>query len=168
MRLVVVTGGGADVAGRVRALVEAGAEVLVREPALPAGLPLPRVILHARMPGAAAVAHALHLGSDADVAAWRARFAGRLGVSAHSRADALAARAAGADLAFLSPIFAPRHGRPALGPDGLTGLFALGGVRPEHLAACRAAGAAGVAVLGGIWDAPDPVEAWRSYRRALG
>ncbi len=76
MRVIVVTAGGDDLVPRVWRLCEAGAEVLVRESALPAGLPLDRVILHARMPGAGEVAAALHLPDGADVAAWRARFRG--------------------------------------------------------------------------------------------
>ncbi|MSQ01371.1 MAG: hypothetical protein EXR71_05685 [Myxococcales bacterium] len=164
MRILVITDGGEALAQKVHALGDAGASVLIREPALPPGLPLDRVILHARMPGAAAVAHALHLSADMDVVSWRARFAGPLGVSAHSREAALAALAAGADYALLSPIFAARHGRDALGPGGLAGLWALGGVLPEHLGICRDHGALGVAVQSHIWRATDPIAALRSYR----
>jgi thiamine monophosphate synthase len=120
------------------------------------------------MPEAAAVAHALHLPGGADVAAWRARFRGPLSVSAHALDEARAALAAGAATAFVSPMFAPRHGRPPLGadtraPGALRGLLALGGVRPEHAGVLRAADAAGAAVLGGVWEAPDPAAAVRAY-----
>ena len=164
MRILVITDGGDDLVPKVHALCDAGASVLIREPALPPGLPLDRVILHARMAGAAAVAHALHLSAEMDVVSWRARFAGTLGVSAHSREDAMAALAGGADYAMLSPIFAARHGRAALGPTGLAGLWALGGVLPEHLGICRDRGAVGIAIQGGIWHAPEPIAALRSYR----
>lgn len=52
----------------------------------------------------------------------------------------------------LSPIVAARKGRPAWGLGVLAAsplpVFALGGVGPEHAAACISAGAAGVAVIG--------------------
>ncbi len=163
MRILVITDGGLDLVQRVHQLWDAGASVLVREPTLPAGLPLDRVILHARMPGAADVAHALHLSAEMDVVSWRARFTGTLGVSAHSREAALAALGAGADYALLSPIFAARHGRDPLGPTGLAGLWALGGVLPEHVGICRERGAVGIAVQGAIWHAPAPVAALQRY-----
>ena len=157
MRLIAVTGGGEQFAQRVAEALEAGAEVLVRELALPEGLPLERVILHARMPGAAEAATALHLSADMDVAEWRRRFSGPLTVSAHSAEEAQRKRDLGADAVFLSPIFAARHGREALGTAGLRGHIALGGVVPERLAECALAGAVGVAVLGGIWHSPDGI-----------
>ena len=70
------------------------------------------------------------------------------------------------DALLLSPIFEARKGRPALGREALRGaahsatapaplLFALGGVSAHNAAACLAAGAAGVAVIGAAL-APDP------------
>lgn len=162
-RVIAVTAGGPDLQARVLALLDVGVEVLVREPTLPEGLPLDRVILHARMPGALECATKLHLGGGADVRHIRGCFTGVLGVSCHDPAEAEAARGAGADYTFLSPIFAARHGRPARGLAGLAGNVALGGVGIEQLVACRAAGAVGVAVLGAIWDAPDPVAAARAF-----
>lgn len=172
MRLVVITAGGPDLVARARALLDVGAEVLVREPTLPEGLPLERVMLSARMPGAERVATALHLPGGSDLAAWRARFAGPLGYSAHSPDEARAALAAGATTVFLSPLFAPRHGRPALGPavlapGALDGLIALGGVEAQHAGALAAAGAAGAAVQGGVWGARDPVAAALAYLAAF-
>lgn len=152
-----ISGGGDDVAERVQAALDAGAEVLVREPAIPAGIPLDRVILHARMPGALACARALHLASDMPVPDWRRRFHGRISCSAHSVEQAYQQLDEGADDVLLSPIFAPRHGRPPLGTAGLRGLWALGGVTTARIEACREAGAVGVAVLGGVWSAPDGV-----------
>jgi thiamine-phosphate pyrophosphorylase len=68
-----------------------------------------------------------------------------------------------ADAVLLSPILAARKGRPALGLDALsrakgeleragrkTLLFALGGVSANDAAACVAAGAWGVAVIGAV------------------
>jgi thiamine-phosphate pyrophosphorylase len=71
--------------------------------------------------------------------------------------DDLAPR--GADALVLSPIFEARHGRPALGLDALRGpkLYALGGVSSQNAAACLAAGAAGVAVVGAALGGDEPL-----------
>lgn len=95
-----------------------------------------------------------------------------LGVSAHSLADVAAAAEAGADYVTLSPIFPtaskPGYG-PALGPEAIAAarryglpIVALGGLAEDTLGPCRAAGAAGFAVMGGLMRAPDPAEAARS------
>ena len=79
--------------------------------------------------------------------------------------EAEAARAAGADLALVSPVFAPRSkpvDRAPLGPAGFASLaarlacpaYALGGVTAEGLAAL--AKVAGAAVVGAVLDAPEP------------
>jgi len=69
------------------------------------------------------------------------------------------------DARLLSPIFEARKGRPALGlaaleraqesSTGRPALFALGGVAASNAAACIAAHAAGVAVIGAAL-VPDP------------
>ncbi|MCC6901338.1 MAG: thiamine phosphate synthase [Polyangiaceae bacterium] len=65
-----------------------------------------------------------------------------------------------ADALVLSPIFEPRHGRPALGVGALGGaklpVYALGGVTAERAARARSAGAAGVAVVGAVLGDDDP------------
>ena len=165
-RVIAVTGGGPDLLARVHTLLDAGLEVLVREPALPEGLPLDRVILHARMPGALAVARQLHVGAGEDLAALRTRFAVPFGVSCHDPEEAATARGAGAAYTFLSPIFADRHGRPARGTAGLAGNVALGGITLDTCEMCHAAGAVGVAVLGALWSAPDLAGAARAFRDA--
>lgn len=179
--LLGITDGGPELAARCRAAAAAGLPaLLVREATLPEvllDLPL-RLLLHARMPGAIEVARArglgLHLPSGADVAATRARFDGWLGVSCHSPDEVRAARAAGADHALLSPIWAPTSKpldrRPPLGPEalaGLDGVIALGGVTPARVGSCLRAGAAGVAVLGGIFGAADVGAAVRAYLAAV-
>lgn len=94
-----------------------------------------------------------------------------IGVSAHAPADLAAAARAGADYVTLSPIFPtaskPGYG-PALGPEAITAalryglpVVALGGIGEGTLAACREAGAAGFAVMGGVMRAEDPGEAVR-------
>jgi thiamine-phosphate pyrophosphorylase len=82
--------------------------------------------------------------------------------------EPLRAAVVAADAVVLSPIFAPRKGRPALGLAGLErvrdartksqptpALFALGAVAAENAAHCLAAGATGVAVIGAALE-PDP------------
>ncbi|MBI5015168.1 MAG: thiamine phosphate synthase [Deltaproteobacteria bacterium] len=121
----------------------------------------------------------LHLpGTGFDVAAVRRAHPGvLLGVSCHGAADVECASAAGADYAFLSPLFAPTSktsSSPPLGREGFRAvasrsrlpLLALGGIRPERLEAAAAAGAAGAAVLGDLFLAPDPMLRAVQYRRA--
>jgi thiamine-phosphate pyrophosphorylase len=128
---------------------------------------------------AALGAPGLHLPSrPAGLAALRRELPGvLLGVSCHSRGELEEAAAAGADYAFLSPLFAPVSkpaGGPVLGPDGFREavralplpVLALGGVTPERLADAAAAGAAGAAVLGSLFQAPDPAAQARAYREA--
>jgi thiamine monophosphate synthase len=92
---------------------------------------------------------------------------GWLGRSCHSAAELTRARAEGVDHAFLSPVFLttskPGHG-PALGLPGLAELvphgppvFALGGIGPDDVPGCLAAGAWGVAVMGGVMRDPASV-----------
>lgn len=96
--------------------------------------------------------------------------AGRLvSVAVHDEAEALAA--AGADLALVSPVFAPgskpTDTRPTLGPEGFHRLasavpcpaFALGGL--DAARAQQLSGAAGVAVVSSVLAAADPRGACR-------
>lgn len=114
-------------------------------------------------------AHGVHLPQGHSVRRARRR-AGRealIGVSAHSLEEARSAAHEGADYITLSPVF-PTAGKPgygpALGPDGLSHvaarlaipIIALGGVDADTAAACLEAGAAGVAVMGGVMGASDP------------
>ncbi|MGF1611747.1 MAG: thiamine phosphate synthase [Kiloniellales bacterium] len=129
---------------------------------------------------AARTAHGLHLPRDGDVAKARSALGPEklIGTSAHDLAEAQAAAAVGADYVTLSPIFAsrskPGYG-PALGPEGLgeiaRGLpipvMALGGIEAGNAAACLAAGAAGVAVMGAVMAAADPGAAVAELLAAL-
>jgi len=47
-------------------------------------------------------------------------------------------------------------------------IIALGGVTLARVAECLDAGARGIAVIGAVWDAPDPVGAWHAFAEALG
>ena len=97
---------------------------------------------------------------------------GLVGVSAHSVAEVAAAARYGADYATLSPIFAtaskPGYG-PALGPEAIAAacvhglpVLALGGITPATASVCRAAGAAGIAVMGDLMRSPDPAPTLRA------
>jgi len=86
-----------------------------------------------------------------------------VGRSCHSATELRDAAAEGCAYATLSPIFRsaskPSYG-PLLGPEALRGaplpVLALGGVTTSNAAACVAAGAHGVAVMGEVMRAPDP------------
>ncbi len=177
--IVGITCGGPALVERITAALEAGLDrVLIREPALPAGVEAlartwhGRVVLHARMPGAAELARALPvaLHQPADGPTPTGVLWSR---STHSREEATAAMAAGAAWVLLSPIWVspskPGDLRPPLGAEALgwtRGAVALGGVRPDRIAACRAAGAIGVAGMGGLFGAPDVARAAAAWRAA--
>jgi thiamine-phosphate pyrophosphorylase len=90
-----------------------------------------------------------------------------IGASAHSPAEAVVQLRAGADYVTVSPVFPtaskPGYG-PALGLEGLAGavaaapgpVLALGGITAGNAGQCRAAGAAGIAVMGEVMRAHDP------------
>jgi thiamine-phosphate pyrophosphorylase len=90
-----------------------------------------------------------------------------VGRSCHDTAGLSRAAAEGCAYATVSPVCPtsskPGYG-PALGFDGLrasvaqatVAVYALGGVRASGAAACRRAGAAGVAVMGAVMGAADP------------
>lgn len=115
---------------------------------------------------------AVHLGAAQPMPDPRPALVGR---SCHSRAEVDRAVAERCDYVLVSPIYPtaskPGYG-PALGPSGLAALvrvgqpaYALGGVSPETVADCRAAGAYGVAVMGPIMRDPSLIAA---YLKELG
>jgi hypothetical protein len=105
----------------------------------------------------------VHLAATDPVCAVETLVVGR---SCHRVGDIGAAAASGAAYATLSPVFEtaskPGYG-PALGPAALAGhpvpVYGLGGVDAAGAAACFAAGAAGVAVMGALMHAPDVADA---------
>jgi len=130
---------------------------------------------------AAAVADAdgVHLPSAGNVAAARSRLPhGLIGASAHSADEASALLRAGADYVTVSPIFVtsskPGYG-PALGLDGLGCIVAkasgpvvaLGGITDGNAAACLAAGARGIAVMGEVMRSKDSRVAVERLLRAI-
>jgi thiamine-phosphate diphosphorylase len=101
-----------------------------------------------------------------------------VGRSCHDAGELREAAEHGAGYATLSPVFAtsskPGYG-PPLGLDALAALatdspipvLALGGVDPANAADCITAGAAGVAVMGGVMAATDPRAVVRKLCAAL-
>lgn len=156
----------------VAAAVDAGARgVLLREKDLPAvqraelagsiaailepvgGL----LVVAGSGPGAAAV----HLAARDSFPQPRPDLVGR---SCHSSAEVIRAAEEGCDYVTVSPVFPsaskPGYG-PPLGPTGLQAIaglgppaYALGGVSPDDVAVCLAAGASGVAVMGPLMRDP--------------
>jgi thiamine-phosphate diphosphorylase len=106
-----------------------------------------------------------------------------LGYSAHDAAEARSAGQAGADFVLLGTVWASSShpGRPGAGiglidetvadlasrPDAPL-VIAIGGVTPERAAEAVAAGAHGVAAIGGVWAAADPVAAAGWYLESMG
>jgi thiamine-phosphate pyrophosphorylase len=117
-------------------------------------------------------AHGVHLATGSDAAEAR-RMLGSdalIGLSIHSAEEARVLDAKLVDYVIAGPVFEtaskPGYG-PALGPEGLAliveassvPVIAIGGIVAENIPDCRVAGAAGVAVMGGVMRAADPVDA---------
>lgn len=98
------------------------------------------------------------------------------GASVHSPEAAALGEAAGADFLVAGTVFdagskpAPGAGLEALGSitrSTRLPVLAIGGVTPQRVASCIAAGAAGVAVVTSVLRAPDMASAVRDLREAL-
>ncbi|MFO8099088.1 MAG: thiamine phosphate synthase [Salinibacter sp.] len=139
------------------------------------------VTVNAQMEVAEQLGTGLHVGwRGPSVAQARATLGedALIGYSAHEEVEATGDRARGRDYYFYSPVFAT-DSKPDQPPAGIgalrsfceaaapTPVFALGGITPDRVEACRAAGAEGVAVLSGIMEADAPAAATRAYLRAL-
>jgi thiamine-phosphate pyrophosphorylase len=117
----------------------------------------------------AAGAHGAHIEAGGDVAAARALLGkdALIGLSVHSADEARAADSAIVDYLVAGPAFLteskPGYG-PQLVPDGLRAMVAatripvvaIGGIFPHNAHECLDAGAAGIAVMGGVMKAVDP------------
>jgi thiazole tautomerase (transcriptional regulator TenI) len=99
----------------------------------------------------------------------------RIGASAHSVPQVVAAAADGAAWVVLDRVLEAGSAEDSdRGPDRLVRasravavpVIALGGVRPHHVAALRQLGARGVAVIRGVWDAPNAGDAAFDYLSA--
>lgn len=131
----------------------------------------------ARAVGAAGV----HLGEDdGDIATARALLGPQaiVGASCYDElARAQRAVAAGAGYVAFGAFFptqskvTTRRAAPALlAQAAMLGVprVAIGGITPDNMGPLVAAGADLVAVIGGVFDAPDPVAAVKAYRRGFG
>lgn len=127
------------------------------------------VLINDRVEVARAVgADGVHLGrGDAETAFAREVLGRRaiVGRTVNTVAEAAAAAHAGADYLGAGPVFPTLHKdapAPVIGIDGLAAVcaavsipvVAIGGIDAERARACTAAGAAGVAVIGALFDAP--------------
>ncbi|MCY4487595.1 MAG: thiamine phosphate synthase [Deltaproteobacteria bacterium] len=102
----------------------------------------------------------------------------KMGVSTHSVEEARAAAGAGADLIVFGPVY-PTPSKLAFGaPQGPAALkavtdatfvpvFAIGGVKQQHLPEIKAHGTARIALISAIAEAPDPRTAARDMLAAL-
>jgi thiamine-phosphate pyrophosphorylase len=116
-------------------------------------------------------ADGVHLSAGGDATAAR-RVLGKdalIGWSVHGAEEARAADAKLVDYVIAGPAFDTQSKpgyRPALGPEGLAliakacpvAVLAIGGIDPQNVSDCRAAGAAGIAVMGGVMRAENPAE----------
>lgn len=101
----------------------------------------------------------------------------RTGVSIHSAEEAKQREREGADYVMFGHIFAT-NSKLGIPPRGLESLkdvaaqvsipiIAIGGMRPERVSSVLEAGASGIAVMSGIWEAEDPVKAVKAYANEL-
>ncbi len=102
-----------------------------------------------------------------------------IGRSTHSPDGARRAELEGADFVTFGPVYDTPSKRPFGPPQGTDRLrqacgavsipvLALGGVTAANTAECLAAGAQGVALIGAVWGAPDPVRALLDLKAAVG
>lgn len=128
---------------------------------------------------AAAGVDGVHLPAGGDARAARARLGADalVGVSIHTPEEAAVLDPAALDYAVIGPAYAtaskPGYG-PALAPAGIAAavrhsrvpIVAVGGIVPDTVGDVLAAGAAGIAVMGGIMRAADPASAMRALLAA--
>lgn len=141
-----------------------------------------RLFINGRLNVALAVgADGLQRGHDAPpVAALRSQAPGlSIGGSVHGLEEAQAAERDGASFIVFGPVYDTPSKRPYGPPQGLDALanvvkavsvpvFAIGGITPDRVAAVRAAGPHGVAVISAILAAERPAEATKQFIEILG
>lgn len=101
-----------------------------------------------------------------------------VGASVHDENESISAKKQGADYAFVGTLFrTPSH--HGISPHGALSLsklcstvggmplLGIGGITPERVGSVLDAGAKGVAVMRGIWDAQKPEDAVRAYLSQL-
>ena len=127
----------------------------------------------------AAGADGVHLGAEDLKVEDAVRIASGLqvGATCRDRGDVEQAAAAGATYAGFGPVFestskvglpVPRGLEALTRASGVLPLVAIGGITPARARAAREAGAHGVAAIGAIWQADDPVSRAKELVRELG
>jgi thiazole tautomerase (transcriptional regulator TenI) len=102
----------------------------------------------------------------------------RVGSSIHSVDEALVASQKGADYAIYGHVF-QTNSKPGLPPKGVEKLqeitmntklpiIAIGGITPSNSRLVIKAGAKGIAVMSGVLEAEDPIQAVKEYAWSLG
>lgn len=122
----------------------------------------------------------VHLAAGADPAAARASLGGKalIGLSVHRPDELTRVDRHSVDYAIAGPAYAtaskPGYG-PWLGPEGIAAscaatalpVLAIGGIAPANIGELMRAGAAGIAVMGGVMRSADPGESVQELLRAL-
>ncbi|MDC3413492.1 thiazole tautomerase TenI [Aquibacillus sp. 3ASR75-11] len=101
----------------------------------------------------------------------------KVGCSVHSINEAQKAQEQGSNYVFFGHVF-PTQSKPDIVPRGLEQLaltcssvsipvLAIGGIKPANVREAIEKGAAGVAVMSGVLDAEDPLEAVKQYHLKL-
>ena len=101
----------------------------------------------------------------------------RVGASVHHAAEAKWREDEGADYLIFGHVFVTnsKQGLPARGLEALRDVvnhvtipvIAIGGMTPARVKSVLETGAAGIAVMSGIWEAADPLSAVRAYQNEL-
>ena len=102
----------------------------------------------------------------------------KIGVSTHSVDEARTASEAGADFVLFGPVYPTTSKLPFGDPQGPAALkavtnsaavpvFAIGGIKQEHIPELKAHGTARIALISAISEAPDPAAAARDMLAAL-
>ncbi|WP_257349922.1 thiazole tautomerase TenI [Pseudalkalibacillus decolorationis] len=100
-----------------------------------------------------------------------------IGCSVHSPDEAVNAERNGASYLIYGHIF-ETNSKPDLTPHGIVNLetvcetsklpvIAIGGIRPDNVKEVLNAGASGIAVMSGVFEAKDPLRAVQNYYSAL-
>ncbi|QHS22394.1 thiazole tautomerase TenI [Virgibacillus sp. MSP4-1] len=134
-------------------------------------VPLSKIIINDRADVASACkVNGVHLaGHSLPIRLLKKQFPGlRAGYSCHLPDEAFTAEQEGADYLFYGHVF-PTKSKPGLPPKGLDQLrevcrlvqipvIAIGGVNVENLQDIKRAGARGIAVMSGFFEAADPYQ----------
>ncbi|EIT85747.1 transcriptional regulator TenI [Fictibacillus macauensis ZFHKF-1] len=137
------------------------------------------VINHCAEAASAVDAGGLHLkGTSLPVALAKDHYGTmRIGRSVHSLSEGKEAEFQGADYVLFGHVFQTnsKQNLPARGLLQLQEIasklsipvIAIGGIAPENVSEVIAAGASGIAVMSGVWNAPNALQAVKRYYEAL-